>query len=621
VLAEGGTLCYTQLMQPEELLFKEAMEAIDKKEIAKAREIMTRLLQRNRSNADYWVWMSALVETVKEREFCLREARKINPVHPMVIQGLRWLGEPIEDSNPLPPVDAEKLKWKTTLEAEVQPSRPASRPKTRLSSWIALGVTVTVLVVALIFIARSQRFRPDTSPILRFSLTPPPTATSESTPTAEITGQLPLWAALKATYTATPIYAATPHKLTEAYQAAMKAYSRQDWSAALEYFQQVLYTEPASADIQYHIGEIYRFQGLLSEATTAYDDCIRINPAFAPPYLGKGRVLMMSNPPDPVKAQKQFEKAIELDPRLYEALEELAQISLDAGKPEEALASLKKMPPDAPLTPRTELIRAQAYLLMNDPIQALAAAQKANQIDVTYLPVYKLMAEIYLAQDSTQDALPPLETYLIYQPEDTEALAMMSTVQVNEGDYEAALEYAEQALALNPRSIPAQLARGEVYLQQGKLDEAALDFNAVLRQEKKSFGANLGIGRIQIERKLYGSAFEFCRAAYDLATSDRQKALALYWRAQALIGLDQKNAAANDLNALLAFPPGTLPAEIVSAAAELYRQVITPTPTPTRTLTPAPSATLTSSGTPSTDQTLTPGVGMTTTPSPTPPRK
>jgi len=231
------------------------------------------------------------------------------------------------------------------------------------------------------------------------------------------------------------------------------------------------------------------------------------------------------------------------------------------------------------------------------------------------------MAEIYLAQDSTQDALPPLETYLIYQPEDTEALAMMSTVQVNEGDYEAALEYAEQALALNPRSIPAQLARGEVYLQQGKLDEAALDFNAVLRQEKKSFGANLGIGRIQIERKLYGSAFEFCRAAYDLATSDRQKALALYWRAQALIGLDQKNAAANDLNALLAFPPGTLPAEIVSAAAELYRQVITPTPTPTRTLTPAPSATLTSSGTPSTDQTLTPGVGMTTTPSPTPPRK
>jgi len=201
-------------MQPEELLFKEAMEAIDKKEIAKAREIMTRLLQRNRSNADYWVWMSALVETVKEREFCLREARKINPVHPMVIQGLRWLGEPIEDSNPLPPVDAEKLKWKTTLEAEVQPSRPASRPKTRLSSWIALGVTVTVLVVALIFIARSQRFRPDTSPILRFSLTPPPTATSESTPTAEITGQLPLWAALKATYTATPIYAATPHKLT-----------------------------------------------------------------------------------------------------------------------------------------------------------------------------------------------------------------------------------------------------------------------------------------------------------------------------------------------------------------------------------------------------------------------
>ncbi len=136
---------------------------------------------------------------------------------------------------------------------------------------------------------------------------------------------------------------------------------------------------------------------------------------------------------------------------------------------------------------------------------------KSHQIDVTYLPVYKLIAEIYLAQDSIQEALPPLETYLTYQPEDTEALAMMSTVQVNEGDYEAALEYAEQALALNPRSIPAQLARGEVYLSRVNWTKPRL-ISMPSAPGKKVLRGEPGHWSHQIERKLYGSAYEFCRA-------------------------------------------------------------------------------------------------------------
>ena len=42
-------------MQPEELLYKEAMEAVNNENYLLARELMTRLLHRDRLNAQYWV--------------------------------------------------------------------------------------------------------------------------------------------------------------------------------------------------------------------------------------------------------------------------------------------------------------------------------------------------------------------------------------------------------------------------------------------------------------------------------------------------------------------------------------------------------------------------------------
>jgi len=86
-------------MQSEELLLKDAMEAVAQDNIPLARELMTRLLQRDRSNPQYWVWMSGLVETPKERAFCLREAYKLDPSNATAIHGLRFSGENIRIPN------------------------------------------------------------------------------------------------------------------------------------------------------------------------------------------------------------------------------------------------------------------------------------------------------------------------------------------------------------------------------------------------------------------------------------------------------------------------------------------------------------------------------------------
>jgi tetratricopeptide (TPR) repeat protein len=593
-------------MQPEDILLKEVLEAVKQEEILRARELMTRLLKRDRLNAEYWVWMSALVDTVKERDFCLREAYKLDPENAAAIHGLRLMGENIKDPNPVPPLDPARLKWKTSLELAEQLVVPRAKPRRDRSSWVLLALVVIGLGSAIGLLLRGPRFKPDTSAILRFSLTPPATATLEATPVPWGDGPAPLWTLLEATYTATPVYAATPHNLTESYKAAMRAYEQRDWARALDYFNQVLYSEPASADIHYHIGEIYRFQGLTDQASAAYDKAIQVNPNYAPAYLGKGRAWLMVNPPKVNKARQNFEKALELDPLQYEAYFELASLAILEGDADKALSYLAQRPADAPVAVQTELMKAKAYLLKGDPAAALAAAQAANRIDITNLPAYKLMAEAYLLSDQADNAFAPLQTYLTWVKGDAEAYALMSTLLLTRGEYAEAMQFAATALEIDNSSLYALEVRGEVYLRNGQMDEAAVDFNNVLRTDKTSFIATLGISRIQHARELYGSAHEYARAAYDLARTDREKAYALYWRAMALIGLDEEPAATRDLQDLFSLPEASIPAELKQDAMNAYQKLVTATPTlepssTTVTTTPKPTKT------PPTASTTTPG--------------
>ena len=55
----------------EENMFLEAQKAIEAGDKARGKDLLTRLLKQNQQNADYWLWMSAVVDSEKERRYCL----------------------------------------------------------------------------------------------------------------------------------------------------------------------------------------------------------------------------------------------------------------------------------------------------------------------------------------------------------------------------------------------------------------------------------------------------------------------------------------------------------------------------------------------------------------------
>ncbi len=73
-------------------MFTEAIAAVQAGDKGRARELLSRLLRIEPSNAEYWLWLSAAVPTERERLFCLKSALKHDPTNRAALRGLVILG-------------------------------------------------------------------------------------------------------------------------------------------------------------------------------------------------------------------------------------------------------------------------------------------------------------------------------------------------------------------------------------------------------------------------------------------------------------------------------------------------------------------------------------------------
>src|SRR5690606_32805384 len=100
---------------PEEAMYDEALSAVRAGERARARDLFTRLLKLRQDNPEYWIWMSAVVETAKERAFCLKEALRIDPDNAAAHRGLMLLGLVPPDPARALPAKLQRRDWQSLM--------------------------------------------------------------------------------------------------------------------------------------------------------------------------------------------------------------------------------------------------------------------------------------------------------------------------------------------------------------------------------------------------------------------------------------------------------------------------------------------------------------------------
>ena len=114
-------------MDPEDSMFAEVLAAIDHNQRARARDLLTRLIKANPGQSDYWVWMSAVVDTPKEQIYCLKEALRVDPQNKTAQRGLAILGVLPPDEKWIIPLLIKRLRLQQHLhvsEHRIQSPQP-----------------------------------------------------------------------------------------------------------------------------------------------------------------------------------------------------------------------------------------------------------------------------------------------------------------------------------------------------------------------------------------------------------------------------------------------------------------------------------------------------------------
>lgn len=578
-------------------MLQEAIGAVHRGEILRARDLLTRLLKMDKAEPAYWLWMSAVVETPRERTYCLQEVLKYDPRNEMARRGLVLLGALSSDETQPLLTEAPRRNWQAQIMEQLGPQEKIL-PKKAVPR-LVLGVGGVLIAIGLIVLAVIGTSGRNNFIALRPAATLGPTSTTLPTaspvvrsPTPTFVGPTPLWMLLDATYTPTPLYVNTPHPITEAYRAAIRRLQSGDLSGAITFLQQVLEVEKNAPDVYYYLGEAYRLQGNTSSALAQYNQALKLDPAFAPAYLGRAQARSVADPED-ASIRQDLQTAIQQDPNLVEARLEMASLDIRQGDGQAALDDLEPVTALSPDSPLFYLYSAQANLLLGNNEMALAQAQKANELDKTMLEGYHTLAQALQANGQMSQSVDVLQTYTLYQPDDAQAWALLGAAYEATGQADAAMQAFDKSLSIDHNQIDAYLQRGQISLERGDGNAALDDFSAALSIDKQSFAASLGKGRALLALGFNGDAYIQFNGAEALAQTDQERASLYYWRAQSLEVLGQTSVAAKDWRALLDLPTQAIPAEWAQVAYDHLHPTATPTPTGAVTATAAPRSTAT----------------------------
>ncbi len=584
----------TPEVSPEEMMFQQAVDFIEKGEFANARDLLTRLIKSDQNNVSYWVWLSAAMETQKERLYCLQMALKLDPANAAARRGLTLLGGLPPEEGLLPFPMNHPRPWDSKMKLDEDVARPtgwralAANPIARVVMLLVLGVLLLGGVIGGFSLAAS--LRPEPTRRIVISSTPLPTATLNMTLQVEELG--PLAGLVSMTYTPTPVYAATPHAdvALDAYRGAVRAYSNKQWQLVSDLMQQVATAHPNSVDAIYFMGEGYRLQGKYKEALRYYQEAIKIDPNFAPIYLGRARANLALTPKKVVLAD--YDAAINLDPNFGEAYLERGLYWLGRGDSEAAMEDLRRAKALLPESPLVQVALARAELAQGNHAEALEAALHANTLDLTMLEGYLVLGMAYRANGEVDKALETLEIYTQYSDTNSEAFAFLGATYFNRGEFEKALESLDQALRLDRNNSQGYYWRAETHLALENYEKALDDFKASYKADQNSFDAGLGIARAYAAIDDYNNSAAALQTMEKLVVTEKQKALYWYQRALALGNIGYPKESYRDWQALLELSEEAVSAEMRAEAQAKIEAYITATPEPA-TATASPTATLT----------------------------
>jgi tetratricopeptide (TPR) repeat protein len=216
---------------------------------------------------------------------------------------------------------------------------------------------------------------------------------------------------------------------------------------------------------------------VLDQAIAEYVKIVSLDPKSVEDRMVLGQLYTFKKQPQ--KAEEQFKTAQELEPDSEEVVLNLARLYAESGDVAHAAKVIEAVP-EEDRSSKMEFALGAAYDQMKQPKDAIAAYQRAADLEPEDVDTLRALAQALLNDDQLDAALKQYKDIAEADPDDVATLIHICEIQRRQGKFDDALATIRKAVKKEPENLEAGYNEGILLDHVGQFDEAAQDFEKML---------------------------------------------------------------------------------------------------------------------------------------------
>jgi tetratricopeptide (TPR) repeat protein len=220
---------------------------------------------------------------------------------------------------------------------------------------------------------------------------------------------------------------------------------------------------------------------------------------------------------DILLAQKDFRRAVDLDPTSIDALQALARVLAAQGQWEKSLELLSHARVAAPDSPDILRKFAAASLHAGHTADAMDAAEQLVKLRPDEPDTLYLLGVAQLHAGDTVEARSTIEKYTKLRPEDPLAFLALGMADTALRNFSAARENFDQSIKLDPNQVEAYYQLALISRDQGDNQSAISQLEKAVAVDAKHAQAHALLGTLYLQQRAYDKAQEHLTRAAVLA--------------------------------------------------------------------------------------------------------
>jgi len=224
----------------------------------------------------------------------------------------------------------------------------------------------------------------------------------------------------------------------------------------------------------------------LDQAIAEFEKIVALQPKSVEDRMVLGQLYTVKHLPK--KAEDQFKTAQDIEPDSEEVVLNLARLYAESGDIAHAVKVIEAVPV-SDRSPKMEVALGAAYDQLKQPKDAIAAYQRAVDMDPGDAHTLDALGQALLTNNQLDEALRQFKLLAEADPENAEPLVNIAEIQRRQGKQEDALATIRKARKLDPSSLEAGFKEAQLLDVLGRFDEAAQTYEKMVDLTSHANGA------------------------------------------------------------------------------------------------------------------------------------